>query len=128
MTTSPSPRSWLLDNPKGLLQLEGAAMFIAALAAYADLGGAWWLFVLLLLAPDLFMLPYLVNPQWGAWGYNLGHQIVLPLGLLGLGVAIETPAVTQLALIWLAHIGMDRAVGYGLKYPTNFKETHLQRV
>jgi hypothetical protein len=36
--------------------------------------------------------------------------------------------MVAVALIWFAHISMDRTVGYGLKYPTSFKDTHLERV
>ena len=44
------------------------------------------------------------------------------------GVLADSGLPVQLALIWLGHIGMDHALGYGLKYPTAFGDTHLQRV
>lgn len=114
--------------PKVLLHLEGLALFVGALAFYAYTGGNPWLFALLLLAPDLSMVGYLRNVQLGSFMYNSVHNTVLPT-LLGL-VALATGwgLGVQLALIWLAHIGMDRTVGYGLKYATTFRDTHLNRV
>ena len=50
------------------------------------------------------------------------------MGLGVIGVVGDSSTATQIALIWLAHIGVDRLLGYGLKYPTGFKDTHLQRV
>ncbi len=114
-------------TPKMLLQIEGVALLIGAIAMYAFLGGNGWLFLLLLLVPDVAMVGYMVNPKMGSQLYNLVHTYTLPLalGLLAFWAG-QTPLVLG-ALIWLAHIGMDRMIGYGLKYPTAFKDTHLQR-
>lgn len=117
-----------LARPAFLLKLEGLALFVAALVAYYALNGNWWLFAVLLLAPDLFMLGYLRNPLWGAVGYNLGHTYLLPALLLGIGWFMGWHLAISVAIIWFAHIGMDRTVGYGLKYSTAFKDTHLQRL
>ena len=114
--------------PKTLLHLEGAAFFIGAIALYASQGASGVMFVLLLLVPDLSALGYLVNPRVGSLTYNAAHTYVAPLVLAGLALAGQWPLGVQLALIWLAHIGMDRMLGFGLKYPTAFKDTHLQRV
>jgi hypothetical protein len=113
--------------PRALMQLEGLAMLAAATAAYAQTGQGWWLFALLLLVPDISMLGYLAGPRAGALTYNLGHTYLLPAGLVALGLWLAAPLATALGLIWLAHIGMDRAVGYGLKYPDAFTHTHLGR-
>lgn len=110
------------------LQIEGLAIFLGALVAYYLVGGVWWLFLLLCLAPDLAMVGYLVNTEVGARSYNLIHLYILPLVLAGVGLALESEIIMQVAIIWVAHIGIDRAIGYGLKYPTEFKDTHLQRV
>jgi hypothetical protein len=115
-------------NPGFLLRLEGAALFIASIALYANAGGGWVMFIVLLLAPDLAMLGYLNNPRLGAMAYNAAHTYVMPLVLLGVGLATSTPLAAQLAFIWFAHISMDRMVGYGFKYSTAFKDTHLDRV
>lgn len=111
--------------PRLILQAEGAAVFSLALAAYAQWGGSWGLFGLLILAPDLAMIGYAFGNRIGAASYNAAHTYVLPLALLAIGVTIETGAVTAIALIWIAHIAFDRMLGYGLKYETGFGDTHL---
>lgn len=114
--------------PRRLLRLEGLAVLVAAIALYFHLGLGWLALVLLLLVPDLSMLGYLGGPRAGALAYDAVHTYVLPLALGLVGVLAGAELATQLALIWLAHIGLDRLLGYGLKYPTGFKDTHLQRV
>ena len=108
-----------------LLRLEGLLEFAAAVALYAYLGGNGWIFALLLLTPDIAMLGYLCNPRVGAFFYNLAHLNALPLALAVIAFLIGANTTVLLALIWIAHIGMDRAVGYGLKSPDSFKSTHL---
>lgn len=117
-----------MSLPRVLLHIEGFAVFAAAIAAYANLGGNWLVFIALLLAPDLAMLAYFLNPRWGSISYNLFHTYTFPLALFALGLLSGSTGVAQIAAIWLAHIGMDRTVGYGLKYSTGFKDTHLQRI
>ncbi len=117
-----------ITRPRVLLRLEGAAILALAAAGYQAGGGNWWLFALLLLAPDLAALGYLAGNRVGAATYNLVHTYALPLALLGYGLWGASPPALSLALIWLAHLGMDRAVGYGLKYATAFKDTHLGRI
>lgn len=117
-----------LPSVRILLQAEGFILFATAVTAYAYLAGNGWMFAALLLVPDVSMLGYLRNSVWGSVIYNLAHLVLLPCVLLGLGLIGESPITAQIALIWLAHIGMDRTIGYGLKYPTGFKDTHLQRV
>lgn len=111
--------------PNVLLRLEGAAVLVLSVGAYGVLGGGWVLFGLLLLVPDVSMAGYLKGPVWGSRLYNTAHTYVLPLGLLGCGYLFDAPRVACIALIWTAHIGLDRMLGYGLKYPTHFKHTHL---
>jgi hypothetical protein len=114
--------------PARLLRLEGLAVLVGALVLYFDADFGWLVLVVLILAPDLSMLGYLRGPAVGAATYDLVHTYVLPVGLGVVGVVADVDTAAQLALIWLAHIGMDRALGYGLKYPTGFRDTHLQRV
>jgi hypothetical protein len=114
--------------PRILLHLEGLAIALFAVAAYAHLVGDWLAFLVLILAPDLGMLGYLVNTRLGSWTYDALHFLALPLALIALGWAAGWLAGVALGLIWVAHIGGDRFVGYGLKYPTAFKDTHLARV
>ena len=113
---------------KAILRLEGAAAFGAAVALFAHGGFSWPLFALLILAPDLAMLPYLIGPRVGAAAYNLAHTYVLALPLALVGFWLASPLASALGLIWIAHIGMDRALGYGLKYASGFRDTHLDRL
>lgn len=111
--------------PLLLLRLEAAALLIAAVSAYAWLGSSWWLFGLLFFAPDLSMIGYLANARTGAVAYNAAHTTLGPAVLAGAGFALGSPLAVSLAVIWVAHIGFDRALGFGLKYATAFADTHL---
>ena len=114
--------------PRALLHLEGGVVAAAAVLLYFHLDYPWWLFLLLVLAPDVSMLGYLAGPVAGAAVYDLAHTFALPVALAAIGVLADADAAVQVGLIWIAHIGVDRAVGYGLKYRSGFKDTHLQRV
>jgi hypothetical protein len=115
-------------SPGILLRLEGVVVFFGALFFYHQLHIGWVLFIVLFLWPDILMLGFLVNTKVGSRLYNLAHTEVLPAALAVYSSAEHLPAWLAFALIWLAHIGFDRALGYGLKYPTFFKDTHLQRL
>jgi hypothetical protein len=114
--------------PSSLLRLEGLALLVAALVLYFHADFGWVLLVVLFLAPDLSFAGYLLGPRLGAAAYNALHTEIAPIVLGTVGVVTDADTAIQLALIWLAHIGADRVLGYGLKYPTAFKDTHLQRV
>jgi hypothetical protein len=114
--------------PRILLHGEGLAVAAAAVALYFYAGYPWWLLLVLALAPDLSMIGFAAGQRVGAVAYNAAHTYVLPVALASAGVLGGADWPVQLGLIWLAHIGVDRAIGYGLKYPTGFKDTHLQRV
>ncbi len=116
------------SGPKLWLHLEGLAVLVAAVLLYAQTEWSWWLFAALILAPDLAMLGYLVNSHVGSLLYNALHNYVLALALLGLGTLGSVPLLYAIGLILLAHIGMDRLVGYGLKYGDRFQHTHLDEV
>lgn len=116
------------SKPGILLRIEGVAVFALSLYLYRETGATWWRFLALFLFPDLFMAGYLVSVRAGAQLYNLVHTYVLPLALAGAAIYLHRLGPLSFALIWIAHIGADRALGYGLKYPTFFKDTHLQRV
>ena len=103
-------------------------MFIAAVAVYFLLGLPLWAFLVFLLAPDLSAVGYLSGTRNGSIVYNLAHTIVWPVMLGVLGWWLGWSWAAPVSLIWLAHIGMDRMVGYGLKYPDAFKHTHLDEV
>lgn len=111
--------------PKTLLRLEALFVLIAAAAAYARLGASWWMFAILFLAPDLSMLGYLAGRKAGAVIYNVGHWYGLPFACIAWGVFGQAHLALAVGLIWAAHIGLDRALGYGLKYPDGFGFSHL---
>ena len=115
-------------RPAALLRVEGVALLVLSVLLYRVNGGGWLMFGVLLLAPDLSMLGYLAGPQVGAAIYNMFHTYAMPAVVGALGMIFASPLTVAVALIWFAHIGMDRTVGYGLKYPSSFKDTHLQRV
>jgi Domain of unknown function (DUF4260) len=117
-----------LTQPKFLMHLEGGVLLVMALFLYGWTGGNWWLFALLLLAPDLAMVGYMKDAKLGAVIYNFFHIYLWPALLGVIGLWSGNALLIQLGLIWLAHIGMDRMLGYGLKYPTEFKDTHFSRV
>lgn len=114
--------------PRVLLHAEGLAVAVAAIALYFHAGYPWWLLAAVVLAPDLSMLGFLAGPATGAAVYDAAHTYVLPVGVAAIGAIADTEIAVQLGLIWLTHIGVDRAIGYGLKYPTDIKDTHLQKV
>ena len=110
---------------RAALRLEGLAVLAVTVTAFAGLQASWWLFAALFLVPDVSFLAYLVNPRVGAIVYNARHSYIAPL-FLGLTAYFgQTSFLMPIALIWVAHIGFDRAVGYGLKYGSAFGDTHL---
>ena len=113
---------------RGLLRLEGMALLGAALALYWRSGGDWKLFAILFLAPDLSFLGYLGGARFGAAAYNAAHSTLGPLALSAFALALHQPLALGVALIWFAHVGFDRALGYGLKYARGFGFTHLGRI
>jgi len=124
---SPS-RGAVLGGVRLLLRLEGLVLAAAAVAFYAHQGGSWWLFAVLFLAPDISFTAYLAGPRVGAAVYNAVHSTLAPAALLAIGFSAGQPLVAGIATIWLAHIGVDRLAGYGLKYADGFGFTHLGRI
>lgn len=111
-----------------LLRLEGLTLFIGMTALYAAWGGSWLIYLLLFFVPDLSFLAYLSDARFGAVVYNAAHSYMAPMTLMTLGFGFASPLTLSIALIWLAHIGIDRALGYGLKYSAGFGFTHLGRI
>jgi len=109
------------------LRLEGLALAAISAVLYARTGASWWLFAALWLVPDLSMLGYLASPCWGARCYNAIHSTITPITLALAALLLHTAGPLPIALIWLNHIGVDRLLGYGLKYPAGFGWTHLGR-
>lgn len=111
-----------------LLRLEGLAAAVLTATLYAKTGASWWLFAALWLVPDLSMLGYLAGPRIGASCYNAAHTYLLPVALAAGAVLLHKPALLPYLLLWCNHIGVDRLMGYGLKYPAGFGFTHLSRL
>ena len=140
--------SFVTGAPRLWLRLEGAAVLVAATLVYAQIGRGWLLYALLFFVPDVSFAAYALGPRIGAHLYNLLHSYTVPLLVLavngtlraggsGVHLDVHLPGVgshdvsfLMLAgpAIWLAHIGFDRMLGYGLKYPSGFKDTHLGRL
>ena len=118
-----------MSMPSILLRAEGLAVGVGALALYIHGDFALWPLFAFLLAPDLSAVAYTAGPRIGAVAYNAAHTYVLPVALAAGCLLTGDPGLpVQITLIWGAHIGIDRFLGFGLKYPTAFKDTHLGRV
>ena len=117
-----------LSMPNVMLRMEGTAVLLASMIAYGYLGYNWWVFALLLMWPDLSFIAYALDKRFGSVVYNIVHSYPLPLLLAGASLFFSWTIGLQFALIWLAHIGMDRLFGYGLKYPGEFKTTHMSNI
>lgn len=111
-----------------VLRLEGLAVLIAAAVAYSRFGLGWGTFALYFLAPDVSFLGYLAGPRIGAVSYNAAHSYIGAVACLVAGLVLSAPALLCAGIIWCAHIGFDRALGYGLKYSEGFGFTHLGRI
>jgi hypothetical protein len=118
----------MLTKAVVLLRIEGIALLVASVVLYRQIHASWILFAVLFLSPDLFMLGYLVNTRIGAAVYNFVHTLSAPALLLAVIYFALQPRGLPYLFIWTAHIGFERMHGYGLKYPTFFKDTHLQRL
>ena len=113
-------RSWL--------RLEGLAAFGAGLVLFGATGGSWLFVIPLILLPDVSAVGYLAGPRVGAFSYNLLHTWAPGFVALALGTWLDMASLQLAASILIAHVGMDRALGYGLKLPSAFQDTHLGRI
>lgn len=113
---------------KFLLHIEGLVVLVLSIYFYFHLQFSWIVFLVFLLAPDLSALGYLKTVKIGSVLYNLFHTYTIPAIIMICGLLIHNDFALMISLIWIAHIGMDRMLGYGLKYPTKFQDTHLNRV
>jgi hypothetical protein len=116
-----------IGAPLAILKAEGLAVFALATFAYSLSGQSWWMYLILFLFPDLSFFAYMAGNRPGAAVYNALHSYVGPALIGFLGYWIAQPPAVAVALIWTAHIGFDRLLGYGLKYGTAFGDTHLGR-
>lgn len=111
--------------PRRWLGIEGLALLVGALIVFGVLGQPWWLVPTGILVPDLAMSGYAAGTRFGTHLYNIAHATPLPAVMLGVGYWQSDRLAMALALVWLAHIGMDRFLGMGLKYGDRFTHTHL---
>jgi hypothetical protein len=127
-TTAATETGAATGGVRTLLRLEGVVLFVGMTLLYGLWEGSWWVYAILFLAPDLSFAAYLGGPRVGALVYNAAHSYLAPVALMTAGLAMATPLTLSIAMIWLAHIGIDRALGYGLKYQTGFRFTHLGKI
>jgi hypothetical protein len=125
LAQAPEASGAISGAPAMILRLEGALAMTVAAIAYSRFGQGWIEFAALFLVPDLSMLGYLAGRRIGAAAYNAGHSYLAPAALGAVGLAGHLPMLVGAALIWVAHIGFDRLLGYGLKYGSGFGDTHL---
>lgn len=111
-----------------VLRLEGLCVLIAASIAYSKFGLGWGTFALFFFAPDISFCGYLAGPKVGSVSYNIAHSYIGAIGCLVIGFLLDAPTALCTGIIWCAHIGLDRALGYGLKYSDGFSFTHLGRI
>lgn len=115
-------------RPLPVLMLRGEAVVVlaAALLLYSQLDRSWWLFAWLALLPDLGLLGYLAGARAGALTYNVFHTYLGPATLAVGAYFADSRTAMAVALIWIAHIAVDRLLGFGLRYPSGFQNTHLR--
>lgn len=120
----------MLIRPDLLLRLEALLVSFAAVLCFAKLHGNWLLFVILLLVPDLSLLGYLTehNERFAAVFYNLVHSYAAPIVVALVAWKLHAIAGEWVATIWIAHIALDRFLGFGLKYAQAPQPTHIQVV
>ena len=131
MTDAPSP-AFASGAPKRLLRLEALVVLVAAIGFYWFHAGGligWWGF-LIFFAPDLSIAAYAVGPKFGAGVYNAAHTYLAPVALAAIAALPREPTgwLLPCAILWVGHIGMDRTLGFGLKYSTSCADTHLGRI
>jgi hypothetical protein len=121
-------KSKSMSKTRIFLVLESVVIFLGSFLIYLLLGGNWIIFLVLLFSPDIFMVGYLKNSRIGSIIYNIGNVYAWAIVSIIIGILIDFNLLILFSLIWMAHIIMDRAMGYGLKYPSDFEDTHMQRI
>ena len=125
MTTTAQQSDRGITSPVTLQRVEGLVLLVGGVIGWVVSDYSWWWFAILLLAPDVSMVGYMIDTKVGAAIYNLGHSLVGPGLLLGWAWLDGPNLALAIGSVWLAHVGMDRLFGYGLKYEDAFKHTHL---
>jgi hypothetical protein len=125
VTNQPATAGAVTGQPRTILRSEGAVLLVAALLAFAATDQHWWLVPALLFVPDVFMAGYARSSRVGARLYNLAHSYPLPALVGALALWQDALLLQAVAVLWFAHIGLDRLLGYGLKHDDSFTHTHL---
>lgn len=119
----------LTKNIKTLLILEELALFIGSVILFGlATEFSWWIFATLFLLPDVSFAAYLINTKIGSWAYNILHHKGIMIGLILAGYFAEMEWLLVVGIVFLGHTAFDRVFGYGLKFPDDFKHTHLGRI
>ena len=111
-----------------VLRLEGFVITLVAVMIFHELDYEWKLFFILFLVPDLSFFGYLVNPVVGGVAYNFFHNYAVAVLACAIGFLAALDWLLASGIIWVAHVGFDRALGYGLKYTSGFTHTHLGKI
>lgn len=110
---------------KTILQLEEAAMFGFCIYALSIFQVDWWVYLILILGPDLSMIGYMAGNSIGAFSYNLFHHKAIAVAVFVTGFILKIECIQVMGIILFGHSSMDRMFGYGLKLKEGFKHTHL---
>lgn len=113
---------------KSIIKLEELGLFLFGIYLFSQLNYAWWWFLLLILSPDFSMIGYAFGNKSGAFLYNLFHHRGIAIVVYLLGIYFSNEVIQLAGIILFAHAAMDRMMGYGLKYETGFKLTHLGEI
>lgn len=113
----------VIEPVRSILRIEAVVVLVVLVTLYWRVHASWLVFVVFLFAPDIAMFAYLRGTRIGAWSYNAFHTYTAPV--ICLGFSLLFPLLLPIAIVWAAHIALDRAFGYGLKYGDSFGHTHL---
>lgn len=113
---------------KLIIKLEEIGLFVLGIYFFDQLNFAWWWFLVLILLPDLAMIGYCFGDKTGAWCYNIAHHKGIAIVIYLLGIYFTNTTLQLFGVILFSHAAMDRILGYGLKYETGFKYTHLGEI
>jgi Domain of unknown function (DUF4260) len=113
---------------KSIIKLEEFGLFLFGIYLFNQLDYAWWWFLVLILTPDFSMIGYVFGNKSGAFLYNLVHHRGIAILIYLTGIYFSNHLIQLTGIILFAHSSMDRMMGYGLKYETGFKFTHLGEI
>ena len=110
---------------KQVIQLEELGLLLLGIYFFSLLNYQWWWFLVLILVPDFSMIGYVFGSKAGASSYNLFHHRGIAVLVYLAGIYFHQNEIQLAGVILFSHSSFDRMLGYGLKYETGFKYTHL---